>query len=496
MADFSIGQRVRVLPNNAAGGGEGEDSRIALIACIQDSGLVDVIYEGGGGGDGEKEKEEEEEEEGVSVDRLLALYPFESLSSHELILQYQENPSQLKEFGNQLFHVKDYRQAMVFYQLALQTLMKAATGKKGKGDKEEEAMLEIGTQVLVFNKEIGDFLVGMISGSSSSSSSSSSTGTVDYEVILSDDSEMVLSSKDLLELPLGYEGQLLQRSLYANLGKCALKRGLKGWAVRYSSLSLGITRAMIETAQDKGEGGGGRGEGEANKLSQLLADSLYLRGKALLQACRPARATLDCKELLSVEGERGGGGGGKGGEAKKKGKLLESEILTFKTKRQKENRKLAKEIAKWVDTSLTQANWKEGSGGNGGGGDLPLEGFGEEEDDEDETGRGRGGAGGGSGGGPKRLGKAYSVTFHLFFIVFIPLNPSLFLSFPLLFFHFSDSIGMEMSRAKRSLKENLSSQPSRRQLLLSLLVRTIPLPRFSSHPIFPPLFFRSVLSLP
>ena len=58
-----------------------------------------------------------------------------------------------------------------------------------------------------------------------------------------------------------------------------------------------------------------------------------------------------------------------------KAKQLQNEIHTFRGKRQKENKKLAREIAKWVDTAL-QSSQQSPSGTEE---DLMI--AGEEEDD-------------------------------------------------------------------------------------------------------------------
>jgi tetratricopeptide (TPR) repeat protein len=332
---ITIGQKIRVLPVDP-----NEESSIGIISYIhlkdpeQRPTGVDVLYDN-----------PTREESDVVIDRIHHLLPFEEISLAEL---QTLDANSLKEYGNDLFRLKDYSKAMEFYQLALQSFH----------SRQKKSVLAIGTSILIFNHQVGDFYFGMIS--------SNDEGEGEYEIVLSDDSETTAKESDLIEIPQQYELQLLTRSCYSNLAKCALKRNLKGWAVRYSSLSLALTRAMISLAQDTGLYD--KNEEKRKQLSQFLIDSLYFRGKVFVSACRPRRAKADYQELTTLD--------------PKKGKSLETEIQQFKIKRQKDNRKLAKEIAKWVDSSMGQM--KSGAmelQRGGGGGDLPM---GEDEEEDDD----------------------------------------------------------------------------------------------------------------
>ncbi len=312
---FVIGEKVRLMPVEADG-----LSTTAMVSYIHEMNgeqvSVDLIFERSSANTLNQEEETE-----VPLNRLQKLLPFEMLSKSQLLEQH--TATAIKDFGNQLFHVKDFIKSMEFYQLSLQAI----------DQHEKEACFSLGTPVIVFSEEIGDFLYGIVSSNDDFSAAAT------YEIMLSNDEERHIPAKDLTVIPPNYENQLLQRSLYSNLGKCAVKRVLRGWAIRYGSLALILTRAMISLAQDTGlydEDGEKR-----KKLQQLLVDALFFRGKALILASRPVRAMADCRELKGLDG--------------KKAQSLEAEITAFKTKRQKDNRKLAKEIAKWVDASLSQA---------------------------------------------------------------------------------------------------------------------------------------------
>jgi tetratricopeptide (TPR) repeat protein len=342
---FKIGQKVRVLPKSEA---VDEASKVGIISYLhiseKDPPIIerfDVIYDSMTSLSSSSQQEEESE---IFPNRIQPLEYFEELTTDELL---QLDATTLKEFGNQLFKLKDYRKAIEFYQLSLK--MFHLNEKKG-------STLSIGTQVLVFLEEIGDYQVGMVSSvvepaSSTSSSSSSSVqrrqineneenDMTYYEISLfedeNDDEEMELisSEKNLLEVPYNYDDQLLHRSLYSNLSKSYLKRNYKGWTIKYASITLALVKAMISIANDTGK------EERKSQLTQFLIDALYFRCKVFLASNRPKRAKRDCQELLSYDN--------------KKGKQLEIEIQAFKVKNQKENKKLAKEIAKWVDSALQQ----------------------------------------------------------------------------------------------------------------------------------------------
>jgi tetratricopeptide (TPR) repeat protein len=321
---LSIGQRVRVLPAEAD-----DVSSTGIISYLHGDAqaqTVDIVLDNSA-----------QEETEVPAARILPLFSFEDLQRTDLLLLDGNN---LKDYGNDLFKVKDFAKAMEFYQLALQQF----TSQK-------YSILEIGTQILIFNEMLGEFFIGMIS------SNDDAEQKKEYEVLLNDDEEIVALERDLIEVPKDYDQQVLQRSLYSNLAKCALKRGLKGWAVRYASLALALGKAMIAIARDTGMYE--EDQTKRAKMNQFLADSLYFRCKAFLAASRPARARADCDELASLDA--------------KKAKQLNGEIQSFRVKRQKDNRRLAKEIAKWVDSSLSQSGVSLG-------GDLPIAG---EEDGEE-----------------------------------------------------------------------------------------------------------------
>jgi tetratricopeptide (TPR) repeat protein len=372
---YKIGQKIRVLPKAEAAD---ESSKVGIISYLhiseKDPPVIerfDVIYDSVISSSLNQQEEESE----IFPNRIQSLEYFEELSTDEL---FQFDAITLKEFGNQLFKLKDYQKAIEFYQLSLKVFHQHE--KKG-------VTLSIGTQVLVFLEDIGDYQVGMISSlvEPASSSSSSSSGKkksstikdddeegIYYEISLSDENDeeidIIISEKHLLEVPHSYDDQLLHRSLYSNLSKSYLKRNYKGWTVKYASITLALVRAMISIAKDTGK------EERLTQLTQFLIDALYFRCKVFLTSNRPKRAKRDCQELLQHD--------------IKKGKQLETEIEVFKVKKQKDNKKLAKEIAKWIDSALQQQ--QKNSKESGGQGDIDIAGDSGEE--EEEGGRKGGGS--------------------------------------------------------------------------------------------------------
>lgn len=92
-----------------------------------------------------------------------------------------------------------------------------------------------------------------------------------------------------------------------------------------------------------------------------------------------------------------------------KATALQKDIQTFKERTARSNRKLARDIAKWVDTAMTHSTGGgSGSGGGGGGPEGDLGVLGEEQGDEEENegeGEGKGhfaGLKGGTGAGARK----------------------------------------------------------------------------------------------
>lgn len=228
---LSIGQRVRVLDV------EGKMAHVATVSYLH-TAAVDVIYSAGS----------EEEECNVALDRVSPLFAFEAENHHTSAAVW-------KDCGNQLFSAKDFNSAAQYYSRALELL---SAGE-----------ISIGSQVLIVRGN--DFVDGMVSNVDVASHT--------VEIELDDDQEMTVASKDTIKLAMDNENLKLQRSLYLNLAKCSLKKSLKGWAIRQSSIAIGIANYLMKNQEEL--------RFERKEISKALVDSYYFRGKVLLESSRP-----------------------------------------------------------------------------------------------------------------------------------------------------------------------------------------------------------------
>jgi hypothetical protein len=262
----------------------------------------------------------EEEECGVEQARLAAAEPWEQQQGEDVTAQ------ELKEWGNALFsRWRDYGAAEKHYKRALNLLSPpaATTGA-----------------------------LALVLPSDPSKNLDMRAATVDvedegqFEVTFEDvegGGEGVLSPAQIAAVlaPAAYQREL-QRVLWLNLARTALKREQHGWAARYASLSL-CTARVLESS--KGQG-----------------DALAVRARVLLAAHKPHAAKRDAQALAQM-----------GDQARASSLAKEAEALLQEKKRS--SRKLARDIAKWVDVAMQQ--------GQKGSSHAPdLDGLDEDEDED------------------------------------------------------------------------------------------------------------------
>jgi hypothetical protein len=284
---YSIGERVRVFQLKE------ECSATATISFIHESDdyfetYCDVIYDASRNDDSSTATTSTRDEENmVDIKRIRPLEEFEYIPHAKLLLQ--TDASTMKEFGNILFRHKDYRNSIIYYELGLERLF-LDTNKSEAGSKAESGLktFSIGTQVIVFSKDINDYDSAMIS-SNDLVDNPKTQSDIRYEAILSTSQlEIEVKGCDCVEIASIPTNQLLQRTLYINLTKAYQKRNYRGWAVRYASYAVVLSKIHCGDYADS-RGSCGLTETE---MKQLLADSLFLRGKVYLSASRPARAKL------------------------------------------------------------------------------------------------------------------------------------------------------------------------------------------------------------
>jgi tetratricopeptide (TPR) repeat protein len=242
---LEVGETVRVLNET------GDFARKGMVSIIHEENFtVDVLYN------------DNEEELNVPLSRIRKLESFEcGLNLQNISL------AQLKEFGNVLFGLKDFHSATAFYEKAVNQTC--------------QNELQIGSNVVVLDNHIRTCTEGMISGIMDGNNNA-----LQYEIVLSNDEDTLQSRDALIQVPPDIETALLLRSIYLNLARCNLKLGLKGWAIRYASISLSIARILFGEVET-------REEYELQRLAELtkmIGDTLYFRAKTFLAANRPGLA--------------------------------------------------------------------------------------------------------------------------------------------------------------------------------------------------------------
>lgn len=412
---FETGAMVRVSMVSGDG-----SSQLALISLGNDDGTFDVIYNDG------------TEENNILSSRIRALEPFEL----EGRLDAEKGADELKEEGNTLFSLKDYSAALSWYTEATRRLAVITSSKESSSYKG----FPIGQNVLV-PRENGsaDYKVGVISdvdgdrcdvmydtdnrGDLLAIAWRDSYGQRQEDYCEDQDEEeedIGLPQAKLIPLTRDVQGRQLQRALYMNMARCAFKRGTHGWAIRYVSLMLGVARsiyAMITESSAAAALSVDRTEAEIAVVRKQIMDGLYFRSKALLSANRPRLAARDAKQLVTFERlvEQATGRAmsqsslsaapisGSGNSNKhnnnnniiKRGEVLLKEIASFKSRQQAVNKKLARDVVKWVDSAVAMSEQQKQQKHRdekiptcavvaGGDIDIGEDGVEEEEDDDDD----------------------------------------------------------------------------------------------------------------
>lgn len=370
MTTFSIhiGTKVRVLQKDK------ESSCVGTISYIHESNppSYDIIYDSG------KVGEEEIEEVEVTPDRISPLQEFE-IQLQQMQANGSNNSSLLlikgsewKDKGNSIFALKDYKSSSKYYGYALNSLhFESYSFGKSLSASDASAIssttfLTIGADVLVLDEAYlslefdqtnpwAIYPLAMISDFTSTSSS------FRYEVELSrGGSREGLKPNDLLyissiSLPHLF---LCERSLYSNLAKCSLKKNMKGWAVRYACITASLSIHLYDYLQSCSEEEilkryedyffstspsscpNNPKQNMIQNLQKLVKDSLYLRGQSFLSCNLVKKAKRDGELLLRLQDSRGN-------ELIKKASGIKEKILRI-------NKKMVRDIVKWVDEAMNQ----------------------------------------------------------------------------------------------------------------------------------------------
>lgn len=238
--------------------------------------------------------EDGREESSISIERISNLQTFEMENC-------DSTPDGMKLNGNILFKLQDFSAATEWYLRGISLIL--------------DNNLSIGTRVIVCYHNILRSRIGIISDIDKRTNSVN----VVYEDEESPEDEDNITVDRVTQLT-SIEYIELQRALYMNLSKCATKLRRHGWAVKWSSLAVSVSGVLPAPRQSAEE------------------EAYYLRGKCLLNGNRPSLASEDAKWLIDCSSS--------------KGVSLQKEIDKFRTQRLKSNRKLAKDLAAWVEHAM------------------------------------------------------------------------------------------------------------------------------------------------
>ena len=206
-----------------------------------------------------------EEESGVSIDRIRRLEIFEKDDGNSDPIDFNI----LKDQGNIIYSLKDFKAAEDYYKMALRIMLVPFNVSM--------AYLTIGQEVLVEALQTLDYNAGMISGINEDC----------VDVVFDDDDDELCDCKVTSLIPLCKPvDRIIQRSVYMNMARCSLKRHRNGWATKYCSIAIAISKSLICD--------------EENHKKQL-ADSLYFRGKLLISINRLKFAEKVNKTLILLQ---------------------------------------------------------------------------------------------------------------------------------------------------------------------------------------------------
>jgi hypothetical protein len=268
----SVGTIVRVQSP------DGEASSRAIISFFNDDRTCDIVYHA-----------DNIEESSVPQTRIQPLEKFEyEIQSGKMFSVFER-----KEFGNTLFKLKDLDAAVEMYRSVIRELC-------------AQNYISVGSRVLVSNGS-GEYYPGIVSGVESGA----------YEVLyddedFEDESAVAASRISMIAMQLpdtaldmggcskGYDPVAevldLQRAVYMNLARCALKKSppQPGWAARWSSLAIAMTKYASENSRSSGTATDGL------LFEKQLVDAYFLRSKAFLAASRPQlarRVSAECRVI-------------------------------------------------------------------------------------------------------------------------------------------------------------------------------------------------------
>ena len=340
---YEIGTKVRVVDK------DGSVCRKGIISYYHmPSNLCDIIYD------------DNNDENDVSISRIQPIEIFE-----ENVLSTDISSTTFKEYGNILFNKKDYIESEKYYLLGIKKLLVSSSNGLSNGFRKEN----VGSYTIIqkTNNSLVNFRIGMISDINQNGqlidvvylNNFKLIDTTGNEILLEEDFDdenevedednINVTERVIANLPQTLSDLELLRSLYLNL--CRIKNKLKvyGWAIKYSSLALIVTKFICYTIITNSENNNQNSSSTLthhnsvdnnSKLIKQLADAYYLRGSILLTVGRPQLAKIECQRMEILDSVRS--------------HKLSIQIDQFLKKRQQSNKTLAVEMSKWVESAMSQ----------------------------------------------------------------------------------------------------------------------------------------------
>ncbi|CAM9499636.1 unnamed protein product [Chrysoparadoxa australica] len=323
---MEVGQVCRAKANQ-------RESCRATVSCInREDGCTtyDLMWEG----------DLEPQEMTVPEEAVQALEPFEATLPEQLDMlmslaretdadskaKLVQEANAAKALGNKLFGLRDYRAAAGVYDSVLLAL-------------ERDPSRSIGTQLLVRPADASSQLVsavrpGMIS---------SSDGAESYEVIYDEadadgvDEEAGVHVDRLVGLS---DAPCLQCSLQLNRARCALKLGLNEEAVRHCTAVAALIKHYLA--------------GEEGKQRVCIADRRVLRDRGFAAFSLRGAAHLEQKHIkLAARDARNMEAMANDAAQRARAVKFIGEVTAAGKKLTRQNKALAKEVAAWVEHSMS-----------------------------------------------------------------------------------------------------------------------------------------------
>ena len=235
-----------------------------------------------------------------------------------------QDPFECKEQGSLLFGLRDFSSAQSLYSRAL-SLLRAA--------------LPLTTGAAVLMTTSNDPYSGVMATVICIEADGRAVVMADSD---SSEEERICSAENLW--PAGPEAtkeRELARALYMNLGRCSIKLGRRGWAVRWLTFALVLARDSVPTSSSS----------SSSSSVKHIADALTLRCRVYLGFGKVGLARRDAMDLRPFDSARSD--------------QLLVEVARKKDEKKKMDRRLARDISRWVEDAMQPRAAGNGSDING-----------------------------------------------------------------------------------------------------------------------------------